>query len=467
MIFLDHYIFLLMIFSPLSASFFITLIPTTDTGSKLTVSRFFALIGFAAFARVLVIYLNHSIQTETALSFSVINFNISLTLLLTKYNIFLYGAAASSLLANVFLYEIRDTKTNIHQVAPFLLTFFLYISFGQADLRVALPLLSIANFLVYFLIGFADQVRRGSTIFQMGIFLFACDALALVLLQIPFSDRATINQTAIINAFLLVPGFARLGLPLVAPFMKKLLLNVDVREGPFLLVFLQLAGIFTIIMAKTNVDIRLIPLVIVVVCVGTISSMYVALLAFIEDKLRAMPYYFLLFYTSLAAISLFFADDDSIWPFAITLFLTNLACFYVTTYAANFIDDYRAKEVYSPGLAPLWFITQSLLFGLPGLGIGTALWALFYRFLSLGLFYQDQPLRVFWLVFSVVWLASLLSLSCAAMLSVQRLLALKETSLSKDAHVPVQSALIFGPVIVAIISLAIPIVIFYARLQGV
>lgn len=467
MIFLDRYIFLLMIFSPLAASFFIMLIPTTDTGSKLTVSRFFALIGFVTFARVFVIFLDHRIQTETALSFSVINFNISLTLVLTKYNIFLYGAAAASLLVNIFLYEIRDTKTNIHQVAPFLLTFFLYISFGQADLRVALPLLSIANFLVYFLIGFAEQIRRGSTIFQMGIFLFASDALALVLMQIPFSERVTSIPSMYISAMLLVPGFARLCLPMLAPFMKKLLLNVDEREGPFLMVFLQLSGLFIITMAKADITELPDSLVIILCSITVISAFYLSVLAIFDGKPKTLPYYFLLFYSSLSCTSLFFSYDEGFWFFCITLFMTNIACFFYNAFIANLISQYQLQDANFPRLAPIWFLTLALFLGLPGYGIGTSLWALMYRFLGLGLFSEEQPWRIFWGIFSLTWLLGVLLLSCAAVLSVRNLLLPSENLGLTEGRVTLKRSLYLGPFILAAISILIPTVIFYAKLQGI
>ncbi len=47
----------------------------------------------------------------------------------------------------------------------FILTFVLFITFGQKDLRVALPIISITNFIIYFLIGYSEKIRRGSTIF--------------------------------------------------------------------------------------------------------------------------------------------------------------------------------------------------------------------------------------------------------------------------------------------------------------
>lgn len=467
MIFLDRYIFLLMIFSPLAASFFITLIPTTDTGSKLTVSRFFAFIGFITFARVFIIFLDHKVQTNTALSFSIINFNISLTLTITRFNIFLYGTAAASLLVNVFLYDVRDTKTNIHQVAPFLLTFFLYISFGQADLRVALPLLSIANFFVYFLIGFADQIRRGSTIFQMGIFLFACDALALVVLQIPFSERITSIPSQFINALLLFPGLSRLCLPLVAPFMKKLLLNVDDREGPFLIVFLQLAGLFIIVMAKADFTNLPDSLVVVLSSISVISAFYLSVLAILDGKMKTMPYYFLLFYSSLCSASLFFAKNEDLWFFSITLFITNIACFFYNAFIANLINQLQIKQSYLPRLAPLWFLTLALLLGLPGFGIGTSLWALLYRFLELGLFSEQQPWRLFWAIFALAWLLSLFLLSCAAVFSVRTLLIPPENSKILERRVTLKRSLLLSPFLMAVISLLIPMVIFYAKMQGI
>src|SRR5580704_10563666 len=101
----DPYIFHILVFSPMAASIFITLVPTIDTGSKLTISRFFALISFAAFIRTFVIFLDHKILTENLLSFSLANLNINFSLILNKHNIFLYGAAAGTLLFSMFSHE--------------------------------------------------------------------------------------------------------------------------------------------------------------------------------------------------------------------------------------------------------------------------------------------------------------------------------------------------------------------------
>ncbi len=466
MAFLDKYIFLLMIFSPLVAAFFITLIPPTDTGSKLAISKFFAVIGFAAYVRVFMIYLGHELEPQTTLSFSVVTFNISLTLLITKYNLFLYGAASAALLASIFLYDVPNTKTNIHQVAPFLLTFFLYVSFGQADLRVALPILSIANFLLYFLIGFADQVRRGATIFQMGIFLFATDGLALVLLQIVFSDHASPTAAALINALLLVPGLTRLGLPIFAPFMKRLLLNMDDREGSFIMVFLQLSGLFTLIMAKNNLAET--PQSIVVLIAGTalVGAIYLALLFLTEPRIKAVPYYYLLFYSSLVSVSLFLPTSDVLWPYSVTLFLTNITCFFPNTFIATSIGKSLAKE--GPAhYAPIWLVAQCLFLGLPGLGIGSCLWALFYRVASLGIFDQSEPLRFWWLTFSMGWLIGLFLLACNAIANVRELWRTQPASNTGETRLPYRRSLLAGPTIAAIFSLMLPFIVYYARLRGI
>lgn len=120
----DQFILHILVFCPLAAALFITLIPTVDLHSKLTISKFFSIIGFLAFMRLFYIFVNQNIPVETMLSFGTVNLNINLVLFITKYNIFLYGVASAALMANMFMYEINDPKTNIHQVAPFLLTFF-------------------------------------------------------------------------------------------------------------------------------------------------------------------------------------------------------------------------------------------------------------------------------------------------------------------------------------------------------
>lgn len=465
---LDPYIFHILVFSPLLASIFITLIPTIDIGSKLAISRFFATIGFVSFLRIFVLFLNHQIQTENLLSFSIYNFNINFIFILTKHNVFLYGAAAATLLANMYIYNIKDTKSNIHQAAPFILTFFLYVSFGQADLRVALPILSIANFLVYYLIGFTEKIRRGSTIFQMGIFLFSCDALALVLLQIPYSDNISPTSLTLLNALLVVPGMARLCMPMFAPYMKKLLLNVDDEEGPFLITFLQLAGFLVLILVRNDLVELPLLLTVIVALMALIGAIYVSLVALTDHTIRTLPYYFLVFYSSLVAMILFLAITDDFWFLAASLLLTNVACFFHATRFALLIGQYRANESLEPRLRSTWFITLGLLIGLPGLGIGTSLWATIYRFIELGFLDEKSPWALFFRYTSAFWLIGLLILSFALILSVREEISNKldfDTNVT-GLRLPIRRSLLISPLLIALLSWLIPIVTFYAAAKG-
>lgn len=456
---LDPYIFYILIFLPLAAAAFIMLIPAVDTGSKLTISKFFSICGFFAFLRVFILFLDHKIATDTTLSFSLATFNINIILHLTEYNIFLYCAGSAALMVYLLSYEINDTKTNIHQVTPFILTFLLYISFGQTDLRIALPILSIANFLVYFLIGFTDKTRRGSTIFQMGIFLFSCDAAALVLLQIPYNNDQPI-LALIINMIFLVPGLARLCMPMFAPFMRKLLLNVDESEGPFLISFLQLSGFFILIMTKTGLVELTQSLTIIIACLMTIGAIHVALLAFIDHKIKTLPYYFLIFYSSLSVVILFISVERDTWFFSISLTLTSLACLFQTARFNNLFNQYQIQELNLTTLRSSWFIALAMMLGLPGLGIGTSLWTVIYRFM--GLFESENLLEPFWSVVAICYLVGILILSYALIMSARKLELVPKVAILLDSRLLLKRSLLFGPVLIAIISWLIPLATFYA-----
>ncbi|MGH7249931.1 MAG: hypothetical protein ACREGC_03070, partial [Minisyncoccia bacterium] len=300
----------IVIFLPIVAALFIALIPAGDTNSKITLSRFFAVVGFAAFVRLFFILLDTNVINQEVLILSFFNTNIKLIINLTKQSIFLYGAASASLLANMYFYELNDTKSNIHQVAPFVLTFVLFITLGQGNIRISLPIISIASFILYFLIGYGNKPRRGITIFQMGISIFTCDAIALILLQYQITAPQGSLAYSLLNFIMILPGLARLCLPMCAPFAKRLFMNVDDTEGPFLVTFLQLAGFSILLLMRqemTNIPHQF---SLVVGLVATMGALYVAILAVGEQSTKLMPYYFLVFYASMSAACLFFSRED-------------------------------------------------------------------------------------------------------------------------------------------------------------
>lgn len=462
MSYFDSHIFHIFVFYPLIASLFITLIPTVDMASKLATAKFFSTAGLVVFFRVLFLYLNHQIPAELVLSLGSENLNINFTLFISKYNVFLYGATAALLAANCFMHEINDTKTNIHQVAPFLLAFFLYVCFGQKDLRVALPILSIANFLVYFMIGYTNKIRRGSTIFQMGVFLFSCDALALVLLQIPLNQ---INPAISIffTMCLLTPGFARLCLPMLAPFTKKLLLNVDETEGPFIVIFQQLSGFIILILIKNELTEISASLLITISSITILGALYIAIVALLERKIKILPYYYLVYYSSMTTSLLLSTISDELWLISLVLFLTNLACFFFASRLASIIDRYSALSSNTIQLRGLCFISLTMFIGVPGLGMGTSLWTAIYSVFAFDIF----ALNVFFYIISATWILALILLSLAFILSMKQEDFYSETSTEKDTtYPPIKASMLSSPLFIAIVSWLIPLLIFYASHKG-
>lgn len=457
----DQYIFYIFIFSPLCAAIFIMLIPASDTASKLTVSKFFSSVTALAVARVSFLFLEQKIATESAISFSVMTLNVNFILHLTKYNLFLFGLGAASLLIYTFSNQLDDAKTNIHHVAPFIVAFLLFVSFGQIDLRVALPILSIANFLMYFLIGFTDKIRRGSTIFQMGIFLFSCDALALVLMQIPFANITSPNVSFAINLFMLIPGFSRIALPIFAPYMKKLILNVDDYEGAFLIIFLQLSGFFILILTRSNFTTLPDSLSFTLAAASVVGAIIIACFAITDHSMKTLPYFFLIHHSSLASASLFFSLENDVWFYAITLLASAIICFF---YAARFLTlfrQYRIQPSSLPVLRATWFLHLSLLAGLPGLGVGVSLWLLIYRLVSLGIFSSRDAL---WRVLGLLWLLSLIILIYALVLSVQKeIFVLSDQKTIFDNRPLIKRTLFITPMLAALVSWLLPIATFFAK----
>ncbi|HXW53931.1 MAG TPA: hypothetical protein VEL47_07490 [Myxococcota bacterium] len=465
---IDHYIFSIVVFLPLVAALFITLVPAKDTNSKLAISRFFAALIFLAFLRLFVLFMNLEVSSRTTLSLGIFNFNVTFTIFLTKHNILLYGAAALALLAHTLSHVFEDVKTNIHQVLPFLLTFFLYISFGQNDLRVALPVLSIANFFVYFLIGRTAKSKRGSTIFRMGIFLFSCDALILVLLQIPFSDNLSPALSAICNIALLIPALSRLSVPMFAPFVKSLLRNVDDAEGPLLLIFLQFSGVLILDIVATDLIEISSYLTLLISLVTVLGAYFVILQAITDRRTDSLPYYFFIFYSSIGSSFLFINNSETSWYFCLSLFLTNIACFFHATRCAALVKNYRMQKIHHASSMALWFFTLTLLLGLPGLGNGVTLWPIVYRFIGFGLIDSSDPRAFFWLVIGIAWLLGLALLSFALVLSIRSLAPFRPPTefLATLGQFPSLRFFMVETLVVVLLSWIIPLATYFTANLG-
>lgn len=461
MIMLDQYILHIFVFCPLIASIFIMLIPASDLGSKLAASKFFALFGFFAYLRLMTFFLDQSVPTEVILSLGSAYFRVNLTLFISKFNMILYGIASIVLLYNTFTYDINNAKTNIHHVTPFVLTFVIFISFSQNDLRVALPILSIANFLVYFIIGSFDSVRRGFTIFQMGVFIFSCDALALVLLQIPQKNFSEGTQPMFF-AIILLPAFARLCMPMLAPFAKKLFLNTNNIEGSFLIIFEQMAGFFVLHLVKADLNEISRPLFIFIVLATTLGIIYAGFSAIIDKNISIMPHYFLVFYSSIAVTTAFISKDNSMFNAIMSLYSTNIICFFCLLRFFEFYNTYPSENRLLAHKI-LYYIGISMFIGVPGIGVGNSLWYLIFDFVQ-----KSTLLNMPWMMVTIVviWLFVLTLLGIAMIVSIMNTDSLANFAMSPNSAYRMQPYMLFAPVLIMIASWLIPWGIFFLAAQG-
>lgn len=462
-----NYIVYSMIFSPIFAAIFITLIPTVDLSSKITLSRFFAFLGFFSFLCVLALFINNQLAPQYSISFKLNDFYVNFALEINKYNIFLFGAMSASLMANMILYELNDTKSNVHQVAPFILAFIIFITLGQKDLRVALPIISISNFIVYFLIGYSGKDRRSSTIFHMGIFLFTCDTLVLILLQYQEIDGPLSLAADAMIIVAIVSGLSRLALPLLAPFMKSLFLNVDEAEGPFLIIYLQIAGFAILVLIRSGLDVVPDYIENLVLVLSLLSTLYLSIAAVFEDRPHILPYYYVTFYAALTAIIIFLADLDSFWYLFASLLLVNLASFLHCSKSSLMISQFKHLYTMQPRIKATWFLSLCLLAGIPGLGIGATFWPILYWFVA-----RDAPIfqtTSSWLYYAILLALSMILLSYSLIINYHKDIFYKseKTHSFIDYSSPINKFFYVSPLIIEAISLLIPWVTFYVSTRAV
>jgi len=453
----------ILILIPLIASIFISLIPSFDIESKNTLSCFFAVAGFCVFIRIFYLFGIGSKLKNISFSFSLLNFKIKFLLFLNEYNIYFFGIISLILLLYNFLFEISDTKSNIHHVSPFLLAFIANICFGQKDLRIALPLLSISTFMIYFLIGHSDRQRKGSAIFHMGTYLFGIDALALVILQLQsFKEYIFFILIAL---GILAPGLARLCLPAFSPFLQRLILNVDRREGPFIFAFLQLVGLYILVLAKNEIGKNLlsadIPLM--MAALGMLSSLNVALISITNFKSEVLPYYSLCFYSSLIPSVLFASSEKLFFYLTISLYLTNIIIFFNTTKTHNLIYYFGSPYEKKSDLRAMWFLCLSPFLGVPGIGIGVSLWPALYT-MATQFAHDAHPKKILWIAFLSLWFLAFILLAVALVLTIraeffQRSNMTRE--ISEAFKKKIKSFFILSPIAAVILSWLIPFAIFW------
>lgn len=455
---IDNYILHLVMATPLLAALFITLIPAADTGSKLAMSKFFSLIGFLFILRLIFLFVNNQMPAQHIMSINLIQFNINFIISIAKNNIFLFGAISLSLLADMFLYEFNDTKTNIHQVAPFLLTFILFISLGQKDIRVALPVISIANFIIYFIIGHSTKNHRGAAIFHAGIFILTCDALALVLLQLkPMASEPTLASN-LMQIAILLPGLSRITLPIFAPFMNTLFWNLDESEGPFILTFLHVAGFFILFISRSELTIDTNILAATIGISAIIGVLYLSLSIINEHKISILPYYFLATYSALSASVIFLIKESQSWYISAIIFLTAIIVFMHTSKTASLTEKYKYLRTQKSKVAATWFLSVCLIIGIPGFGIGVITWPALYIIYH-NTMLMNEPWSTIWKGIIIAWVIALTILGYGLLTKAN---IDDERNINTKEHIiSVKNSFFFSPIIIALLSLIIPIATIY------
>ncbi|MCA9508257.1 MAG: hypothetical protein KC505_07555 [Myxococcales bacterium] len=460
MIIIDNYIIALVLSTPLLAAIFITLTPASDIGSKRAMSKFFSSIVFLFTLRLIYLFISNKTQNQYILSTNLNQINISFITSINKENIFLFCAIAIALLADMFLYEFNNTKTNIHQSAPFLLTFILFISLAQKDIRVALPIISAASFIIFFIIGHSSKKHRGAAIFQTGIVIFTCDALALILLQLKSSTTGSSTVFNLMQIAILLPGLSRITLPIFAPFMKTLFLNLEASEGPFILAFLHVAGFFILFITRNEINIDPSILSLIISIFSSLGALYLSFNVIYEKKIGIIPYYFLTLYSSLSASIIFITKKNESWHISAVVFLLSIIIFMYISKKASLTEQYNLFRTQNSSVSASWFLSLCLLLGLPGFGIGVVTWPALRAIYQHTLKATDS--------WSQLWHAIIISWVIALSLFAYGLLIKTKTGvpvMTGNKVVLVKKTFFLSPFIVAIISLIVPIATNYVSQQ--
>ena len=166
---------------------------------------------------------------------------------------------------------------------------------------------------------------------------------------------------------------------------------------------------------------------------------------------------------------LFINNSEDVWFFSLSLFLTNTVCFFHATRCAFLVRSYKKFNVHHPQSTAVWFITLALLIGLPGLGIGSSLWPIFYHFIDVGVINNADSIFSFWLIISIGWIMSLILLSFSLVLSVRDIAEERKRTnlLSLSNRLPRLRYVMFEALFVALLAWIIPLATLYTKALGV
>jgi len=250
-----------------------------------------------------------------------------------------------------------------------------------------------------------------------------------------------------------------MGLPMFAPFIKKLFHNLESNEGPFLVSFLQISGLSLILMVRS--ELGEVPPILSFIVAGTalISAFYVALLALKEPLKRIAPYYHKVFYSSLVCALVFCSPLNSFLPMTQALFLLSLLCFFQTAKISLISEQIKSPHPIHAKMRAAWFISLSLLVGIPGFGVGAALWPIFYFFVDSGLLDPNNPWSTTWTIIALLWASALMLFSLAIIANVRKetILPLDENITINEKRITVENKFMFSWIFLVILSWLIPI----------
>ena len=269
----------------------------------------------------------------------------------------------------------------------FLLTFILHIIIGQNDIKIALPIVSLSSFIIFFIIAINNYALRGSIIFKAGMFLICCDSICLIMIQTK-NTLISINNPVITFILLLTPALARMCLPMFLPFIKQLY-NACEEEACMIIVFLQILGFF-LLMLICNEIIFSFGLSLVVITLILLGVIYLFVLILQEKNTEFINYYLFLFYSSFSVALLFISKNNIYIKLSIMLFVCNTFSYIISFYI-------HKKSKYFSNLNFLDTITKFSyiqLLGIPAFGVGFSLWMIIWQLLS----YNESKIIIYILV---------------------------------------------------------------------
>lgn len=455
--FVDYYIVHILLSLPLLSAIFIYLIPHSDIASKKTIANFFSTVSVIAYLRLLILFLTKNPIASIDFSLNLYNLNFNLFMEIKQSSVLIYGLVVLSIAFHSYSQKTSSVKNSLHHSIPFILTFVLYVVLGQTDLKIALPILSITNFLIYFSLSLSQKNQRGFTIFQSGVFLLCYDTLALIVLQI-YSSLEYKNKT-VLMILLLAPGCARLLLPLFAPHFNKFIKNTDHESNILLTIFLQISGFSIILLVYEIIEEIPEQLSIIVNFMSLINAGYVTYLMIRKQDIKFLPHYLLIIFNAFTVMILFSGKEVQMFWGSTSMFINNVICFLMSSLMVKISTKIKVYSYHIPMVRSFWLLMGSLLIGLPGLGVGASLWPAIYYLIEIKIFYGTSSIYL-WQVIIILWLVIITSLSIPLIKAINQEFTVSEHVIDRElSFISIKQNLVMITIFTAAASIVITLLI--------